>query len=56
VRSMGLVVPSRDTIAVYTPPRPSIAVAVAFPGSIMASGLGREERKRLSKPLSHGAE
>jgi hypothetical protein len=42
VRSMGLVVPSRNTIAVYTPPRPSIAVAVAFPGSIMASGLGRE--------------
>jgi hypothetical protein len=57
---MRLVAPSRDTIAVTTPLRPSIAAAVAFPsGSIMASGLGREEHRRLipeSNPLSHGAE
>jgi hypothetical protein len=51
VRSMRLVVPSRDTIAVDTLLRQSVAAAVAFScGSIAASGLRRE-----GAPVSAGA-
>jgi hypothetical protein len=51
VRSMRLVAPSQDTIAVDTPLRLTVAAAIAFPiGSIIVSGLGRE-----GAPVSAGA-
>ena len=56
MRSMRLGAPSRDTIAVDTLLRQSVAAAVAFPsGSITASGLRREAaRGRLVIGLLEG--
>jgi hypothetical protein len=51
VRSMRLVVPSRNAIDLDTPSRLSIAAVLAFScGAMAASGLGRE-----AAPVSAGA-